>query len=214
MIIGIAGKARMGKDTLANYLQEEFRWRDAYLHITAFAEQLKWMCGNSFGLSKEQLYGDKKEEPDFRFPRTLHGSSQGIWSAAWTPREIMQAVGSFYRSIDKDFWVKALDNNIKIYEIPNATNIAISDIRHVNECEYVKKKGILIKIVRGKVEKVHGSNHESEISLDDKPDNYFDLVVDNNGSLDDLRDAVPNIVEAIMVLNKLKEEGRDYNAKR
>lgn len=214
MICGVAGHARSGKNVFAEFLQECFLKKyQIEFRFDAFANELKKMCIKHFGLTRDQLWGNEKER------MLRHGKNElgrlGLSSNPadyWTPREIMQALGAFYRTIDYDFWVKKLDENF--YKL-DPKDVIITDIRHVNECEYVKQSnGILLKIVRDRVENIHGMTHESEVSLDDKPDNYFDLVVDNNGSLDDLRDAVPNIVEAIMVLNKLKEEGRDYNAKR
>lgn len=59
-IVGIAGKARSGKDTVAKYLIEEYGFKSI-----SFATALKEGLGRRvFGLTDDQLYGDKKEVVD------------------------------------------------------------------------------------------------------------------------------------------------------
>ena len=71
MIIGVAGKARSGKDQLAKFIKEEFEKKhNRKFYDAAFAFELKNMCKFQFGLSDEQLWGDMKEWADERFPRT------------------------------------------------------------------------------------------------------------------------------------------------
>jgi hypothetical protein len=206
MIIGVAAKARSGKDTFAKFLQEYFfiNYRVEFI-FGAFANELKRMCRDQFGLSTEQLWGDEKELIDLRYQRRGEGSNV---PAFWTPREIMQAFGEFFRSIDYDFWVKQLHKNLLL---GSDKNVIITDVRHINECEYVKRNGTLIKIIRGEQQKIHGMDHVSEVVLDDKPDDYFDIIVDNDGTLDDLRLAAQNVADAIMKLQNLKSEGRIHN---
>jgi len=70
MIIGVAGKARSGKDQLTKFIKEEFEEKhNRKFYDAAFAFELKNMCKFQFGLSDEQLWGDKKEWADERFPR-------------------------------------------------------------------------------------------------------------------------------------------------
>ena len=59
MIIGIAGKARSGKDTFALMLVEELnkRYYPPFV-MMAFANELKTRCQEAFDLSYEQLWGD------------------------------------------------------------------------------------------------------------------------------------------------------------
>lgn len=199
MIIGIAGHARAGKDTLGGYLIKCLKERNNRTFIqTAFAEQLKFVCQEHFSLSDDQLWGDKKEISDLRYKKSD--------SEFWTPREIMQNLGSFYRSIDYDFWVKALDNYLKQNKIEDTI---ITDVRHINECEYVKNNnGVLIKIIRENADEIHGMTHESETSLDDKSSNYFDIEINNDGSLEDLYTAAENMSDAIISIENLITKGR------
>lgn len=213
MIIGIGYKARSGKDTLGKFMSSYFekKYNERY-ELMAFADALKSMCKDHFGLSTRQVYGDEKEIPDKRYPRPTKPYCEGLGKSelshsSWTPREIMQELGSFYRKIDNDFWVKALDERIK--ELGNP-NVIITDVRHVNECEYVKNNGILIRITRKNADKIHGMSHESETALDDKPVDYFDITISNSGTLDDLKKAARDTVFAIIKINNLKG-GTVYN---
>jgi hypothetical protein len=154
----------------------------------SFANELKYMCKFQFDLSDDQLWGDKKETPDGRFLKPINkwkdetvrdelGTSSGT-VINWTPREIMQELGAFYRKIDYDFWIKGLRKFLDHESLKGHKDFIITDVRHVNEAEFVKsRKGILIRINRDTKNEIHGTNHESETSLDEYKE--FDVSVDN-----------------------------------
>jgi len=209
MIIGMVGKARAGKDTFAEYLIKCFKGiHHREFKQAAFAAQLKAMCKEHFELSDEQLWGNEKEIVDERFikppPKAI--SSGTVLEPYWTPREIMQELGSFYRRIDHDFWVKSLDKYLKTM---NIEDVIITDVRHINECEYIKNtQGVLIKIVRENVGKIHGMQHESETALDGMPNYYFDIEINNFGTLEDLYGAAENTSGAVVMIENMIKKGR------
>jgi len=209
MIIGITGKARSGKDQLGAYIQDIFnkkhdRW---FTHIF-FAEMLKTMCMDHFDLSNDQVYGDLKEVSDNRYVKELPEEGTVLTDENfWTPREILQELGSFYRKIDHNFWVRILQDEIKVRGIKDAL---ITDVRHINEAEFVKNsKGMLLKITRDDVSEIHNSSHISETALDDYKD--FDIIVPNKGTLQDLENIASEVVVAIIELEKLINNGGIYN---
>jgi hypothetical protein len=215
MIIGMVGKARSGKDTFAEYLTKCLKERHQrnFKHA-AFAAQLKAMCKEHFELSDDQLWESGKnirETPDKRFVKDesiLASEYKGNTGLVeyWTPREIMQELGGFYRRIDRDFWVKSLN----LYLIGNDIKDAIiTDVRHINECQYIKiNKGVLIKIVRGDADEIHGMEHESETALDGMPGTYFDIEINNCGTLEDLYIAAEDSSNAIMMIENMINKGR------
>jgi len=214
MIIGIAGKARAGKNKFAEYLQMVFNENYGKDFATyAFADELKKMSKRCFDLNYDQLWGDLKEENTL-FKKKASNNSEPSDSSVeyWTPREIMQALGAFYRSIDSDFWIKRLDKKFD-RDIKKSIDggVIITDVRYVNESEYVKKYGILIKIIRDIDYKIHGMHHESEVALDDKPLEYFDLEIYNNGTLEDLYNIAEDSASFILKLFELKKYGGKYN---
>ncbi len=216
MIIGISGKARSGKDQFADYLEDAFsKYHDIEFAKVAFADELKTMCMTAFGLDHDQLWGDRKEEETkFQKPGFPQGVAADYWDGRklppwyWTAREIMQVLGSFYRSIDYDYWVKQLIKSIKH---AGFDNVIITDVRHINECEYIKENGVLIKVVREDVSKIHGMDHESETALDNREKGYFDIEINNNETLDKLYQAAGHAADAIIRLENMRKQGRSYD---
>lgn len=207
MIIGISGKARSGKDQFGEYLRKCLKERHKrFFRRVAFATQLKFMCKEHFDLSDDQLWGDKKENPDERFFKSSVKIGNKEYKEFWTAREIMQELGGFYRRIDYNFWVTTLDRYLKKEIIKDAI---ITDVRHINECEYVKNnKGVLIKVVRESADEIHGMQHESETALDDRPKGYFDIEIDNCGTLEDLYNAAEDTSDAVIMIENMIKKGR------
>lgn len=168
MIIGLSGKAKSGKDTLADYLVQNY----GFIKV-AFADELKLMCASNFNLSNEQLYGTLKDVKDYNYNKT--------------PREILQGTGRFYRSINIDFWVnKCLDKLLL------TKNYIISDVRLDNEYAAIKKlNGKIVRIKRDNVLRGYVSN-SNDISETDLDNHNFDLTIDNNGTLIDLYNKIDN----------------------
>lgn len=218
LLIAISGRARMGKDTLADFLREEFNkellsesmWQKGNGMVkVAYADALKERIMEDFNLSWAQVYGDLKEVEDKRYPRPSRG---GISPAAvrydshdrraaklppyyWTPREIMQFMGTdCYRAIDDNFWVKQLFKTLSKRGIKNAI---ISDCRFVSEVEAVLNRGgCHIRIYREGVDTIHGSAHTSETSLDDYK--KIDFAIENSGTLEDLKLKANKLAKIIM----------------
>ena len=189
-IIGISGKARAGKDTLADFISEESKKIGTITNKSSFAYLLKKMAMESFNLSHRQVYGDLKEVYDERWEKT--------------PREILQLFGEGFRNIHEDYWVVSLLNVLNNF--PNHNHV-VADVRYFNEYFRIKEEGgYVIRIERdaSKRDKITNPNHISETALDDIE---FDYVIDNNGSLEDLRQKAIEIVNTIIVptLNLTKE---------
>lgn len=133
-LIGIAGPARAGKDTLADYLLENLgdNWGRS-----SFADPMKAML-KVIGVDCSD---DAKDKMDDYF---------GV-----TPRRMMQTLGTEWGRdlIDKDFWVK-------VFARMNAgKSLIVPDVRFENEAELVRSNGILIHLTgRGGI----NSGHKSE----------------------------------------------------
>lgn len=199
MIIGVGFRARTGKDTFAEMLAEELYNITKYKFILmAYAHELKLRVQQDFDMSYEQLWGNEKEVPDERYLKNEFNGS----SIHWTPREIMQAYGQFYRTINYNFWVEHLFNVIEEKEYKN---VIITDVRHPNEADAIANRdGFIIKVNRVGTQEIHGANHISETAMD----NYdrIDFDIENNGTLDDLRNSAKNVA-IFLTNNKLKFGG-------
>jgi hypothetical protein len=121
MIIGINGKARSGKDTVADFLVPN------HMVKVSFADPLKRVCMDLYSFSIEQLWGDLKEKPDPRYPRehgrfvlvehdggvvgkcACCGTQNGNDPCYLTPRFAMQILGTeFGRVCYPNTWVDYL----------------------------------------------------------------------------------------------------------
>ena len=198
MLIGVIGKARVGKDTFAGMLAEELYNRTKRRFILmAYAHELKLRIQKDFDLSYDQLWGDTKEVSDGRYFNKSTNTN-------WTPREMLQAYGEFFRSIEYDFWV---NNLFRVVDQKDYKDVIITDVRHVNEAHPIKERdGILIKVVcnRDDKQEVHGSNHISETALDNYQD--VDFTVVNDWGLAELKQSTIDVVKFILEYEKLKKD--------
>lgn len=186
-IIGLAGKARSGKDTVAGFLSE------AGFEKRAFADPLKAAAREIFSLTDSQLYGDQKERVD------------AFWGC--TPREILQKLGTecLRKGYADDVWVRAMERFIQNGREGFAfSSVVISDVRFRNEADaIIKMGGEVWRIDRTGAGATGGiAGHVSEHDLDGWTG--FATVIDNNGTLDDLRAKVVRI-DAPRLLAKCAE---------
>lgn len=152
--------------------------------VYSFADTLKNMAINVFGLSYPQVYGtnDQKNEPTQykwkQFDKFLSEKTRlnfsGRYEDNMTSRDILQVVGTdICREIYGDIWVNACINKIK----RDGPELAvITDVRFPNEVEAVQNNnGKVIRFLRGPF--ANKDEHESETKLD----NYenFDIILDN-----------------------------------
>ena len=207
MIIGISGKARVGKDTFAEMLAAELN-KGAYppYVMMAFANELKLKCQEAFDLTWDQLWGDDKEKPDNRYQRlittTTTGTMEDLVPVYWTAREIMQNFGAFYRTIDNEFWVK---NLFKVVAEKEYTNIIITDVRYINEADYILDKGgFVVRVEREGKDNVHNMQHPSEIELDGYKRFSFNVL--NNWGLRELKVAASEVAHFLKSEEKLNKK--------
>ena len=177
VIIGISGRKRSGKDTVAGLIVGMLPKTSK----TSFADPIKAMLKWGLGLSWAQLYGDQKEVMDVRYGRT--------------PRELMQSLGTEWGRdlVGADVWVFGLK---QLLDGQKGTTVVIPDVRFENEAALCRKYGYVIHVERPGLPVT--DVHRSEVGIAFHPD---DRVILNDGSLAELkvevemilglRDAVP-----------------------
>lgn len=164
-LIGIAGQARSGKDTLAGYLLFNLI---GWTH-SSFADPLKAML-TVIGVDCSD---DAKAVVDDVF---------GV-----TPRHMMQTLGTEWgrHMINGDIWVK-------VFARLNAGKcVIVPDVRFENEAALVREHGVLIHLTgRGGIEGNHVSENpiefkEGDIVIDNSGSlDFLRWQVDNNQLLD------------------------------
>lgn len=234
-LICISGKARHGKTTFSEYLAEALKKLTGIDFILMnYADMLKLKLAEEFNLSHDQLYGDKKEEPDHRYSKRV-GGKLGLpfqnyedgklyeeKDLFWSAREIMQFIGTdCYRFIDNDHWVKELFKKIEKEKIEN---VIIADCRFENEiAAVIDRGGYHINIVRPDFIGTHNSEHISETALNfdggtSKTVLNIDFRINNDSTLENLKATAIDTAKLIQylisnTLNKDVNGGKDeYNS--
>lgn len=163
-----------GKTTTAEILKES-----GYKTLS-FATPLKQMTVRflmGFGYSK----GDAE--------RIIKDKDFVIGEVNLRVRDIVQTIGTEWgrEMIHKDVWVKMWESTQRRF-----SHVVVDDMRFPNEYEAVKKhNAVLVKIERDDAKGKNKETHESEGALDDF---CFDFTIDNNGSLDNLKNQIMKIV--------------------
>jgi len=163
IIVGIAGKARSGKDTLANGLVDGMGF-ERY----SFADPIKEMARVGLGLTQDQLYGDSKDKVD-----DLYGC---------TPRKILQTLGTEWgrELIDGNIWIKAMER-----KAAESGFMVVPDIRFENEADSIRRLGGIVVHITGRDGSVE--SHKSESGVDVKDDDY---VIENSGTLQEYEEKI------------------------
>ena len=184
-LIGIIGVKKSGKDTVGNYLVENFEFTRY-----AFGDPVKDICKTLFDLSDEQLNNHIfKEKKDERW---------GI-----SPREMFQRIGTEFGQFElfklfpelkkrikyREIWVKLFEEWIQKNK---EKKVVITDVRFKHEAKKIKDLGgINIKINRDIDKK---DDHISEMELNQIPKDLIDFEIDNNYKLVDLYSQIDSII--------------------
>jgi len=176
--IGISGKIGSGKDTIALMI------REAYKHLMIAPIALKVKEVVSLMTSTPMDVYNSREGKSYIPP----GFDKTIG-------RMLQIVGENMRIlICEDVWVNSLFDNPEIKERGTIT----PDVRYKNEVKKILSyNGLLIR-VNGDPKRIREENkdkrdlkHSSEVDLDDYK---FENVIENNGTLEELKEKVMVIV--------------------
>lgn len=178
LIVGLAGKARSGKDSLADHLIR----RHGFVRY-AFADALR-----AAALALDPIIDDTIDFPDevewaHRFVRLSEVVEEKGWEAAKAHPEVrrtLQNYGVAIREIQSDFWINAAMAEADREDRP----VVVTDVRFPNEVDAIRNRGgVLIRVIRLGA---NGNGHISETAIDHIE---ADHTIRNGGTLDDLGDA-------------------------
>lgn len=170
-LIGLSGKAGSGKSEAGAYLVRAHGYQPL-----AFADYPKWLLGQAFGFSSAQLYGPLKETNDPRFGKS--------------PRYCLQYLLEACRHCWPEIWIKHLAEKLESYRAMGLERFVITDVRLFLEAKYLYgQEGKLVRIERAGAGALNGiPGHHTETELDAWAP--WDLLLYNNGSLEDLETAL------------------------
>ena len=203
MIIGICGFIGSGKDTMADYLVNLHQFRRE-----SFANTLKDAVSQIFGWDRTMIEGRTKAAREWR-EQVDPWWAQRLNMPNLTPRWILQQWGTEVcrAGFHDDIWIASLENKLR----NSQDDVVISDCRFPNEILAIKKAGgIVVRVMRGPdpewydlaVESNRGKfNHMATAYPDVHASETswvgteFDMVFDNNESLDHLYQQIKNLVQ-------------------
>jgi hypothetical protein len=185
--VGLIGRARAGKDSVASRLSE----RHGYQRV-AFADRLKeaalkadpWIV-----IEHKDAYND--------YPKRLTDLVAEIgWESAKEAhpevRRFLQNYGQTVRDIDPDFWVRAARPSI---DAANRLSlpVVVTDVRYENEARWLLERGfVLVRVTRPNVTLAgDAGRHKSETEL---ADYATDMTIANTGTLRDLDAIVDSLL--------------------
>lgn len=229
-ILCVSGRAQAGKTTFSNYLITALKEVTGNDYILMnYADSLKKLIMDEFGLSYYQVYGEGKEIPDHRYPkrkpllvRSFENYEDGKLyeekDLYWTAREMMQFIGTdCFRYINNNHWVDSLFRRIKREKIEN---VIIADCRFPNEIgAVIDRGGYYIRITRPGFVGTSSNEHASETALSfdgSKTQTVFepDFRISNDGTLRNLKTTAQSTAVIIkhLIENSFFTGGKDeYN---
>ena len=186
MLIGITGRKRSGKDTVAAYLRDKYR----FVRYQMASPLKKAVCA-LFGWDPDIVEdGPEKEKIDPRY---------GI-----SPRQAMQFMGfelgkelggrftEFETTTGRLLYVKRM---VQFVQANEHVNIVIPDIRMPYEIEAIQNRGgRILRVVRDT--KINPDIHATEMFVDTME---VDAELFNMGSVEELYDAVDRLMRDIVV---------------
>lgn len=192
-VIGITGPKRSGKDTSAAYLKSMFDYEPL-----AFAEPMKDILCLTFGISRDVL-DDFKNLMDSH--KILGVESYGAFvededdyvEFTTDMRQVLQRFGTeaMKKHFGTDVWAQKLVQDALMW---NMENVVVSDLRFLNEYEYLKEHCEKLTIIRLHKDGLEEDVHSSEQEYKQIPTDYD---ISNNGTLQDLYNKLNKIMSEI-----------------
>ncbi len=168
-VIGLAGKARTGKDTIARFIIAS---RGGYQY--SFADPMRAMLHAGFGI-------------DLNDPYWLARKEDVIPALGKSPRQLMQTLGTEWGRdcVGNETWITLAKAKL----LSQGSGMVIADCRFENEAAWIRSIGGRIIHVKRDAEAINP--HSSEVGI--AHDNG-DGVILNNGDVADLQRAVKDLL--------------------
>ena len=161
-LIGIAGRARSGKDTVANFIVAAI---GGYRY--SFADPIRTMLA-PLGVDMNDPYWQARKE-------------DVIPALGVSPRRMMQTLGTEWgrNLINPDLWLVMAHQRL----LRNGPGMVISDVRFENEAAWIRKHGgRIIHVIRPEAKAVEAHASEDGIEMLDTDAQLF-----NSGTLEELQ---------------------------
>lgn len=168
-LIGIAGRARSGKDTVANFIIAAI---GGYRY--SFADPIRAMLA-PLGVDMNDPYWQARKE-------------DVIPALGVSPRRMMQTLGTEWgrNLINPDLWIIMAHQRL----LQNGPGMVIPDVRFENEAAWIRKHGgWIIHVIRPEAKAVEAHASEDGIEMLDADAQLF-----NSGTLEELQLSVRELL--------------------
>lgn len=164
-VIGIAGPARSGKDTICTFVITAV---GGYRY--SMADPIRAMLSVGVGIDMTDPYWQDRKEA-------------AIPALGRSPREMMQTLGTEWgrMMVSPEIWL--LQAQARLLDF--GPGMVVPDIRFPNEATWVRKYGALLHVRRK--DTVGVSEHASEAGIE--PTEH-ELVIHNDGTFEELQEVV------------------------
>lgn len=171
VVITISGKARAGKDSLANMMRNYLESKGKKVSIIHYADELKWIA--------RTLYHWDGEKDEYG-------------------RSLLQKLGDIGRAYDENYWVFNLVERIEAFLSTNDF-VIIPDCRYPNEINIWKGRASIYSILVVRPDFLNDltkeqRQHSSETALDDYPF-YYTLTCTTLGQLEEEANKICEIIK-------------------
>lgn len=182
MNVGLIGKYKSGKTTLANLLKE--RYSQQYnVVIMPFAKYLKEIVTKCSGLDDSakdntdsfsgniKLYKIDKDLKKYDYDLLTKKEEDTLKALEYLPtnemyRKLLQFIGTdIYRKRNEYHWIQLFENDFNKIKYNKNTRVIIDDVRFENEFQFaLQNMDYVVKIVRPSEDKndSHGSESEQD----------------------------------------------------
>jgi hypothetical protein len=212
MIIGISGKARSGKDSVAEAVRNQVG-----AFSMAMSDPGKRFLRDCFGFTHEQLWGNKKEAQDLRFPLSskmlavaeaehkaaiYRGDHDHVMETHLTPRRTFQVMLEGLRELYDPVWIDLVLSQAKLLLESEGTwyspadgifgstvardpipAVLITDVRNTNDMKRLRSLGHKVVRVRRREPGLTGARSvHISETMQDDMDDMFFDAVIDNDS--------------------------------
>jgi len=189
-VILINGKKRSGKDYSADLIKKRLEKKGYTAEIIRFADPMKFIVAETFGISEEDLDTYKNDVVEFGYEIKAYPDNQpSVTILQDSFRGALQRFGTEAMKpvFGDNIWAKLLYKKAKKLDVDF---VLVPDFRFLVE---YKKKAITLKIRHDVLESECTDTHASETELNDF---NFDYEIDNTG-YPDTTDQIKKFVKII-----------------
>lgn len=227
MIVGLLGFIGSGKGSVADHLTEKHGFIKE-----SFANSVKDATAAIFGWDRAMLEGDTIQSREWREQNDPYWTKK--MGREFSPRLALQMMGTEAgRDVfHKDLWIHSLERRIS----PNKDYV-IADVRFPNEIKMIEKLGgVIIWVRRGHLPEWYSTAykentaeaedhwiiHDLGMTMETKYPNIhfsewawvgcnYDISLDNNGTLEELRRKVDNLAKTVYNIPSVVEGNDEVN---